>query len=118
VINASAVIGTPHARQALPGPADVVDDELPAFVAAGLGVRHATVLTSSAAAFSYDGPAITTAGRYLVTGSTRTGTGQISQIWIFGLLTGTEPTSVQNGGYGADELRSLQAEVRRADSGR
>ena len=50
---------------------------------------HATVLTSSAAAFSYDGPAITAAGRYLVTGSTRTGTGQIGQIWIFGLLTGT-----------------------------
>ena len=96
---ASAVIGDPHARQALPGSADVADDELPAAVAAGLGVRHATLLTPPAAAFCYDGPAITTAGTLPRYRSTRTGTGQIGQIWIFGLLTGTEPTSAQNGGY-------------------
>jgi hypothetical protein len=54
------------------GPADVADDELAAFAAASLGTRHATVLTSSAKVFPYDRPAITTAGRYLVTGTART----------------------------------------------
>ena len=66
----SAALTTP--RSALLGPADVEDDELAAFVAADLGVRHATVLTSSVEVFPYDRPAITTAGRYLVTGSART----------------------------------------------
>ncbi len=65
------------------GPADVEDDELAAFVAAGLGVRHATVLTSSAKVFPYDRPAITTAGRYLVTGSARTGTGEVRAFTLF-----------------------------------
>ena len=59
----------PAPRRALLGPADVEDDELAAFAAAGLGVRHATVLTSSATVFPYDRPAITTAGRYLLTGT-------------------------------------------------
>ena len=65
------------------GPADVEDDELAAFVAADLGVRHATVLASSAAVFPYDRPAITTAGRYLVTGSARTGTGEVRAFCFF-----------------------------------
>ena len=38
---------------------------------------HATVLTSSATVFPYDRPAITTAGRYPVTGTARTGTGEV-----------------------------------------
>jgi hypothetical protein len=65
------------------GPADVADDELAAFVAAGLGVRHATVLTSSAKVFPYDQPAITTAGRYLVTGTARTGAGEVRAFVFF-----------------------------------
>jgi hypothetical protein len=73
----------PAARQALLGPADVADDELAAFAAAGLGVRHATVLASSVQVFPYDRPAITTAGRYLVTGSARTGAGEISAFCFF-----------------------------------
>jgi hypothetical protein len=68
---------SPAPRRALLGPADVTDDELAAFAAAGLGVRHATVLTSTATVFPYDRPAITTAGRYLVTGTARTGAGQV-----------------------------------------
>jgi len=64
-------------RRALLGPADVEDEELAAFAAAGLGVPHATVLTSTAAVFPYDRPAITTAGRYHVRGSARTGTGEV-----------------------------------------
>jgi hypothetical protein len=77
----SSALPTPG--RALLGPADVADDELAAYVAAGLGVRHATVLTSSAAVFPYDRPAITTAGRYLVTGTARTGTGQIRAFALF-----------------------------------
>jgi hypothetical protein len=73
----------PAPRRALLGPADVADDELAAFAAADLGVRHATVLTSSAAVFPYDRPAITTAGRYLVTGSAWTGTGQVRAFCFF-----------------------------------
>jgi hypothetical protein len=65
------------------GPADVEDDELAAFVAADLGVRHATVLTSSATVFPYHRPAITTAGRYLVTGSARIDTGEIRAFSFF-----------------------------------
>jgi hypothetical protein len=70
----------PAPRKLLLGPADVADDELAAFAAAGLGVRRATVLTSSATVFPYARPAITTAGRYLVTGTARTGTGEA--VWI------------------------------------
>ena len=70
-------------RRALLGPADVEDEELAAFVAANLGVPHATVLTSTAAVFPYDRPAITTAGRYLVTGSARTGTGEVRAFSFF-----------------------------------
>jgi phosphotransferase family enzyme len=73
----------PAPRRALLGPADVEDDELAAFVAAGLSVRQATVLTSSAEVFPYDQPAITTAGRYLVTGSARTGTGEVNAFSFF-----------------------------------
>jgi hypothetical protein len=46
----------PAPDRVLLGPADVADDELAAFAAAGLGVRHATVLTSSATVFPYDRP--------------------------------------------------------------
>jgi phosphotransferase family enzyme len=73
----------PAPRRVLLGPADVTDDELAAFVAADLGVRHATVLTSSAKVFPYDRPAITTAGRYLVTGSARSGAGDVRVFSFF-----------------------------------
>jgi hypothetical protein len=65
------------------GPADVTDDELAAFAAAGLGAGRVTVLTSSAEVFPYDRPAITTAGRYLVTGTARTGTGEVRAFAFF-----------------------------------
>jgi hypothetical protein len=70
-------------RRALLGPADVDDHELGAFAAAGLGAGHATVLTSTAKVFPYDRPAITTAGRYLVTGTARTGTGEVRAFSFF-----------------------------------
>jgi len=70
-------------RSVLLGPADVEDDELAAFVAADLGVRQATVLNSSVEVFPYDQPAITTAGRYLVTGSARTNTGEVRAFSFF-----------------------------------
>jgi hypothetical protein len=70
-------------RGVLLGPADVAEDELAAFAAASLGVGHAEVLSSSAAVFPYDRPAITTAGRYLVTGTVRTGTGQVRAFSFF-----------------------------------
>jgi hypothetical protein len=73
----------PSPSRALLGPADVEHDELGAFVAAALDVRHATVLTSSARVFPYDRPAITTAGRYLVTGSARIGTGEVRAFSFF-----------------------------------
>ena len=73
----------PAPRSALLGQADVADDELAAFAAASLGVRHATVLTSSARVFPYDRPAITTAGRYLVTGTARTGAGEVRPFALF-----------------------------------
>jgi hypothetical protein len=73
----------PAAGRALLGPADVADDELAAFAAANLGVRHATLLTSSVQVFPYDRPAITTAGRYLVSGSARTGTGEARAFALF-----------------------------------
>jgi hypothetical protein len=65
------------------GPADVTDDELASFAAAGLGAGRVTVLTSSAEVFPYDRPAITTAGRYLVTGTARTGTGEVRAFAFF-----------------------------------
>jgi hypothetical protein len=70
-------------RRALLGPADVEDGELGAFAAADLGARHATVLTASAKVFPYDRPAITTAGRYLVTGTARTDTGEVRAFCFF-----------------------------------
>jgi phosphotransferase family enzyme len=73
----------PAPRRVLLGPADVTDDELAAFVAADLRVRHATVLTSSAKVFPYDRPAITTAGRYLVAGSARSGAGDVRAFSFF-----------------------------------
>jgi hypothetical protein len=73
----------PAPRRVLLGPADVTDDELAVFAAARLGVRHAEVLSSSATVFPYDRPAITTAGRYLVTGTARTGTGQVRAFSFF-----------------------------------
>jgi hypothetical protein len=69
--------------RAVLGPADVHDDELAAFVAAVLGVRRATVLTSTAEVFPYDRPAITTAGRYTVSGSARIETGEVRAFSFF-----------------------------------
>lgn len=57
-----------HDRAAL-GPADVQDDVLAGMVARLLGVDAVDLLSSSAVRFAYDLPAITTAGRYLVTGT-------------------------------------------------
>ena len=57
--------------------------ELAAFVAADLGVRHATILTSSVEVFAYDRASITTAGRYLVTGSARTDAGEVRAFSFF-----------------------------------
>jgi hypothetical protein len=65
------------------GPADVEDDELAGFVAAALGIGHATVLTSTATVFPYDRPAITTAGRYLVTGTAKTHAGEVCTFSFF-----------------------------------
>jgi hypothetical protein len=73
----------PAPGRELLGPADVQDDELAAFAAADLGVQHATVLTSSVQVFPYDRPAITTAGRYLVTGSARTDNGEVRAFSLF-----------------------------------
>jgi len=73
----------PAPRRVLLGTADVEDHDLAAFAAAGLGVRHATVLTSSARVFPYDRPALTTAGRYLVTGTARAGTGEVRAFCFF-----------------------------------
>lgn len=62
-----------HDRSLL-GPADVDDTELTRMVAAILGHRpdDVTVLSSAAEHVAYDIPAITTAGRYWVTGTART----------------------------------------------
>jgi hypothetical protein len=59
-----------HERSAL-GPADVDDTTLTTMVAALLGVEASlvTLLDSRAEEFPYDLPAITTAGRYLVSGT-------------------------------------------------
>jgi hypothetical protein len=69
--------------RAVLGPADVPDDELGSFVAAALGVRRATILTSTAEVFPYDRPAITTAGRFTVTGSARIETGEVRAFSFF-----------------------------------
>jgi hypothetical protein len=71
------------APRTLLGPADVAADELAAFVAADLGVRHATILTSSVTVFPYRWASITTAGRYLVTGSARTDSGEVRAFSFF-----------------------------------
>lgn len=64
--------------RSLLGPADVDDTELTRMVAALLGHRSAdvTVLSSKAELVPYDIPAITTAGRYWVTGTARTRDGE------------------------------------------
>lgn len=56
-----------HDRSAL-GDADVTDDELATMVADLLGVTTADVVSSRAEHVTYDIPAITTAGRYRVSG--------------------------------------------------
>ncbi len=56
-----------HDRSAL-GTADVTDDELAAMVADLLGAASAQLVSSRAASFDYEIPAITTAGRYRVDG--------------------------------------------------
>jgi hypothetical protein len=69
--------------RSLLGPADVTDSELAAFAAASLGARSATILTSTVTSVAADHPAITTAGRYLVTGSARTETGEVRSFSFF-----------------------------------
>src|SRR4051812_19914506 len=61
-----------HDRTAL-GPADVTDEQLAVMVADLLGSEpdQTEVLDSTAAEFPYDLPAITTAGRYWVSGTAR-----------------------------------------------
>ncbi len=65
-----------HDRTLL-GPADVTDDELARMVADLLGEERSSVevLSSRAEEFPYDIPAITTAGRYWVSGTARTPAG-------------------------------------------
>lgn len=63
-----------HDRSAL-GPADVPDHVLAGMVADLLGVEEAAVVESSAAEVDYDLPAITTAGRWWVSGRARTPAG-------------------------------------------
>jgi hypothetical protein len=70
-------------RTAILGPAAVGDAELAALVAAQLGVPEATVLTSAIEVHPYDRPAITTAGRYLVTGTAETPDGQACSYAFF-----------------------------------
>ena len=59
-----------HDRQAL-GPADVDDARLAALVADALGVPEVELVSSRAEVVAYDIEAITTAGRYRVTGQAR-----------------------------------------------
>src|SRR4051794_2711884 len=63
-----------HDRSAL-GPADVTDEQLTRMVADSLAVDPARteVVESAACEFPYDLPAITTAGRYWVSGVARVG---------------------------------------------
>ena len=69
--------------RSLLGPADVTDPELAVFAAASLGTRGATILTSLVTTVGADRPAITTAGRYLVTGSARTDAGEVRAFSFF-----------------------------------
>jgi hypothetical protein len=69
--------------RSLLGPADVPDSELAVFASASLGTRGATILTSSVTTVGADRPAITTAGRYLVTGSARTEAGEVRVFSFF-----------------------------------
>ena len=66
-----------HERSAL-GPADIDDARLAALVAAALGVADVELLSSRADVVAYDIEAITTAGRYRVTGQARHCGGQPS----------------------------------------
>ena len=59
-----------HDRRAL-GPADVDDARLATLVADSLGVAEVELLSSRADVVAYDIDAITTAGRYRVTGQAR-----------------------------------------------
>src|SRR6476620_540324 len=61
-----------HDRSAL-GPADVTAEQLTAMVADLLGsdLQETEILCSSATEFPYELPSITTAGRYLVSGTAR-----------------------------------------------
>ena len=63
-----------HDRSAL-GPADVTDEQLGVMVASALGTDPADtqLLSSTAVEFPYDLPAITTAGRYWVSGVAESG---------------------------------------------
>ena len=64
-----------HDRSAL-GPADVDDARLAVLVAAALGVDDVELLSSRAEVVAYDIEALTTAGRYRVTGRARHGGGE------------------------------------------
>jgi hypothetical protein len=64
-----------HDRSAL-GPADVDDARLAALVAAALGVDDVELLSSQAEVVAYDIEALTTAGRYRVTGRAQHGGGE------------------------------------------
>ena len=67
-----------HDRSAL-GPADVDDARLAVLVAAALGVDDVELLSSRAEVVAYDIEALTTAGRYRVTGRARHGGGAYRQ---------------------------------------
>lgn len=70
-------------RRDMLGPADVTDRQLTAMVAANLDTTDVELLTAHVEVFPYDQPAITTAGRYLVSGTARTATADVRPYAFF-----------------------------------
>jgi len=63
---------TAQTTRAVLGPADVSDNQLASIVAASLGARSARLVTCRAEVFPYDAEALTTGGRFKVSGTART----------------------------------------------
>jgi hypothetical protein len=66
-----AAVGNAGPRHPVLGPADITDQQLTTMVAANLDATDVELLTSHVEVFPYDLPAITTGGRYLVSGTAR-----------------------------------------------
>src|SRR5262249_42557657 len=104
---ACADAGGPGSRESLlglAGPAESHDRQLAAMVAASLGATTADVLTLRVEVYPYDLPANTTRGRYLVTGTARTGEGdtrpyaffvKVAQSWARSPLAREVPEAVR-----------------------